>query len=90
MPKLTAIMPNIKTPNLVMDMYKVRSGQWTQVRIWSYFDLGTMRKQDICVTDASFNIIPDIVGEYFFDFGFTEAEKAMVDEVKERLNINGD
>lgn len=89
MPKLATIVPNIKMPNLVIDMYKVRSGQWTQVRIWSVFDFGTMRKQDICVTDPSFNIIPDIVGEYFFDFGFTEEERNMIDEVKERLHLNG-
>ena len=38
-------------PNLVTDVYKVRSGEWTQVRIWSYIDLGTMRKVDLFITD---------------------------------------
>ena len=32
-------------PNVVTDIFKVRSGEWNQVRIWSYMDLGTMRKQ---------------------------------------------
>lgn len=32
-------------PNLVTDIFKVRSGQWTQVRIWSIVDLGVMRKK---------------------------------------------
>ena len=88
MVKFSELVPDIRTPNIVTDMYKVRSGQWTQVRIWSYFDLGTMRRKDICVTDASFNIIPDIVGEYSFDFEFTEEEQEMINEVKGRLNGN--
>ena len=39
-------------PNLVTDIYKVRSGEWTQVRIWSDMDLGTLRKKDLFITDA--------------------------------------
>ena len=39
-------------PNLVTDIFKVRSGEWSQVRIWSYMDLGTMRKKDLFLTDA--------------------------------------
>lgn len=44
-------------PNLVTDVYKVRSGEWTQVRIWSLVDLGTLRKVDLYTTDARLNII---------------------------------
>ena len=44
-------------PNLVTDVYKVRSGEWTQVRIWSLVDLGTLRKIDLYMTDARLNII---------------------------------
>lgn len=44
-------------PNLVTDVYKVRSGEWTQVRIWSLVDLGTLRKVDLYMTDARLNII---------------------------------
>ena len=88
MPKFAEFVPDIRMPNIVTDMYKVRSGQWTQVRIWSYFDLGTMRKKDICVTDSSFNIITDIVGEYSFDFYFSPEEQQMIDEVKERIYGN--
>lgn len=44
-------------PNVVTDVYKVRSGEWTQVRIWSYIDLGTLRKIDLFVTDARFQVI---------------------------------
>lgn len=49
-------------PNLVTDMFKVRSGQWTQVRIWSEVDLGRMKKRDLFLTDARLDPI-----EGFFD-----------------------
>lgn len=39
-------------PNIVTDVYKVRSGQWTQVRIWSYIDLGTLKREDLFITDS--------------------------------------
>lgn len=45
-------------PNMVTDIYKVRSGQYTQVRIWSSVELGTLRKQDLFVTDAHLDVIP--------------------------------
>lgn len=38
-------------PNLVTDVYKVRDGAYTQVRIWSYMDLGVMRKIDLFITN---------------------------------------
>ena len=47
---ILAGMPD--TPNLVTDIYKVRSGEWTQVRIWSVMNLGTLKRKDLFVTDA--------------------------------------
>lgn len=41
-----------KKPNLVTDIFKVRSGEWTQVRIWSVMNLGTLKKQDLFITDS--------------------------------------
>ena len=41
-----------KKPNLVTDIFKVRSGEWTQVRIWSDMNLGTLRKKDLFITDS--------------------------------------
>ena len=38
-------------PTIVTDIYKVRSGEWTQVRIWSIVDLGNLRKEDLYMTD---------------------------------------
>ena len=39
-------------PNVVTDIYKIRSGVYTQTRIWSYVDLGTLRKTDMFITDS--------------------------------------
>lgn len=41
-----------KIPNVVTDVYKMRRGRYTQVRIWSYVDLGTCRTEDLLVTDG--------------------------------------
>ena len=40
------------TPNVVTDIFKARSGEWTQVRIWSQVNLGTMKKKDLFITDS--------------------------------------
>lgn len=44
-------------PTHVFDFYKVRSGRWTQVRVWSYFDAGTLRLKDLFITDSRLNLI---------------------------------
>lgn len=51
-----------KPPNIVTDIYKVRGGEYTQVRIWSYMDLGIMRKEDLFVTDSRMD--PINIGYY--------------------------
>ena len=48
-----------KTPNMVTDIFKCRSGEWTQVRIWSVVDLGRLKKEDLFITDARLEVIPD-------------------------------
>lgn len=40
-----------KAPNIVIDVFKVRSGEYTQVRIWSFFEFGTLRRNDLFLTD---------------------------------------
>ena len=47
-------------PNVVFDVFKVRSGRWTQVRVWSTFDTGNLRLRDLFVTDSQFNLIKGI------------------------------
>ena len=45
-------------PNIVTDIYKVRSGEWNQIRIWSDVNLGNLRKRDLFATNARMEIIP--------------------------------
>ena len=45
--------------NLVTDIFKVRNGQWTQVRIWSDMNLGTLKKKDLFITDSRMEPIED-------------------------------
>ena len=49
---LQSMTDRFGTPNIVTDIFKVRSGEWTQVRIWSQVNLGTMKKRDLFITDS--------------------------------------
>ena len=51
-------------PNIVTDVFKVRSGQWTQVRIWSIVDLGTLKKKDIFVTNSRLETLDDFTADF--------------------------
>lgn len=44
-------------PNVVTDIYKLRGGENTQTRIWSYMDLGTLRRYDLFVTNSRLEAI---------------------------------
>ena len=46
-----------RAPNVVTDIYKMRRGRYTQVRIWSYVDLGLCRKEDLFVTTGKLEVI---------------------------------
>lgn len=50
-------------PNIVTDVYKVRSGRWTQIRIWSQFDAGTLRKRDLFATDRWMRPVQDLTDD---------------------------
>ena len=65
-------------PNMVTDIFKVRSGAWSQVRIWSYVDLGTMRKKDLFITDSNLDTI-----EGFFDEAYYQIQNWEDDELAE-------
>ena len=71
-------------PNQVLDVYKVRRGKYTNVRIWSYMDLGTCRKRDLFVTDEKGRQIDNFE---VVDFIFTENE-GNYPELINRLNSN--
>lgn len=50
-----------RIPNQVIDVYKVRQGRFTQVKIWIDSDLGTCRRKDLFVTDGRYNRVNDFV-----------------------------
>ena len=54
-----------KIPNRVVDIYKTRSTPWNYIRVWSYFDAGTCRNQDLFVTDARYNIVSNFFENEF-------------------------
>lgn len=43
-------------PNMVMDIYKNRRGELTEVKVFRYFDYGTCRVHDIFMTDSYYNL----------------------------------
>lgn len=60
--ELEILEPLIKVygqPNMVTDIFKVRGGEYSQVRIWSIVDLGRMKKQDLFITDSRLDAIED-------------------------------
>jgi len=67
------------TPNLVLDVFKVRSGRWTQVRIWCDFNPGILRLNTLFVTDSRFQTIDD-----FYTFQ-PEYQWELIDEDKQFL-----
>ena len=54
---LEPLVASYGQPNMVTDIFKVRSGEWSQVRIWSIVDLGTLRKHDLFITDSRLEAI---------------------------------
>lgn len=56
---LESITSTYGIPNCVTDIFKCRSGEWTQVRVWSQVDLGRLKKRDLFVTDARLEPIVD-------------------------------
>ena len=69
-------------PNIVTDIYKVRSGEWTQVRIWSIVDLGNLRKEDLYMTDSRLEKIEGYT-RHFFEM---EWEDNNFNEILEKVN----
>ena len=70
-------------PNVVTDIYKVRSGEWSQVRIWSYVDLGNLRKEDLYMTDNRMEIIHDYERRYSYEIDW---ENCDFDEKVRKVN----
>lgn len=72
-------------PNCVTDIYKNRGGADTQMRIWSYLDLGTMKRHDYFVTDSrNEGKTPTICPDYAIPFEEEDIEK--LDLCEKELN----
>lgn len=82
---LQPLIDKYGSPNCVTDIFKVRSGEWTQVRIWSIVDLGRMRKKDLFITDARLDAI-----EGFFDQDDYEIQNWTDEEFKAITNYVND
>ena len=60
--ELDAIKPicevrGVRSPNIVLDIYKNRRGQMCDVKIFRYFDYGTCRAKDLFVTDGNYQLL---------------------------------
>ena len=89
--ELETLEPIIATygkPNLVTDIFKVRSGEWTQVRIWSIMDLGTMKRDDLFITDSRLEVIKDFYSGDEYNISDFEDEELM--KIKRKVDwLNG-
>jgi replicative DNA helicase len=47
-----------KTPNFVYHIYKIRRGKFNKVKLWQYVDLGTLRTEDLFLTNNDYELIP--------------------------------
>ena len=75
-------------PNLVTDIFKVRSGEWTQVRIWSIMDLGRMKREDLFITDSRLEVIQDFYTGDEYEISNWEEEDFV--EIKRKVDwLNG-
>lgn len=72
-------------PNIVTDVFKVRAGEWTQVRIWTSFDAGTLRKDDLFLTDSRLNEV-DINFSYDFVYEWEDEEYQKIREVLKEVS----
>ena len=86
---LQPIIDNYGIPNLVTDIFKVRSGEWTQVRIWSIVDLGTMRKRDLFLTDSRLEPISGFFERAEYQIiNWDEEDEQQISNMIQKLNID--
>jgi len=80
----------VNMPNIVCDIYKVRAGEWTNCRIWSDMNLGTLRKKDLFITDARLNPV-NYATQYTYVSSWEGEEALRLKQELDYLNgINND
>lgn len=62
-------------PNIVTDIFKCRSGEYTQVRVWSIVNLGTLRKKDLFITDSRLDPIEGFFEDEMYEIHNWEDEE---------------
>lgn len=70
-------------PNVVTDIYKVRSGEWTQVRIWSLVDLGILRKVDLYMTNSRLEKIDAFERHFGYEINWEDTD---YNEILKKVN----
>lgn len=84
---LQPLIDKFGSPNCVTDVFKCRSGEWTQVRIWSQVDLGRMKKRDLFVTDARLDAIEGFYNEEEYEVhNWTDEEVKQISQFVWELN----
>lgn len=84
---LQPLIERFGAPNIVSDVFKVRSGEWTQVRIWSQVNLGTMKRKDLFLTDSRLEPIEGFFEESWYEVqDWSEQEQNEVVALLEKLN----
>lgn len=73
-------------PNLITDVFKNRRGRWTQIRIWSFVDLGICRKKDLFITTPSNKPIEDFQLTVFKEKLTPETEQ-LIKEFNNNLGV---
>lgn len=58
-------------PNIVIDIYKNRRGELNGVKIFRFFDYGTLRSKDLFITDASYKAVEG-VGKFVYKQSFLD------------------
>lgn len=76
-------LSGVTIPNIVIDIFKVRSGNWNQVRVWRYFDLGTLRIKDLFVTDSRLMPIQNL-NLYSYDWEITKEEEEYLNKINKK------
>lgn len=78
---------NCGIPNMVTDIFKVRDGEFTQVRIWSIVDLGRMKKHDLFITDARLEPIDGFFDDDTYQISrWDDADYLVIRSYVEELN----
>jgi hypothetical protein len=57
-------------PNFITYVYKLRRGKYAGTKIWSYFDLGTCRKKDLCLMRTMNNTPINEINYYTNEYSF--------------------